>query len=66
MAFFSGGDDTGVYDILNLRLAYRLRAGGLRGEVALVGQNLSGDYFDFDNKLLFHRRYLLNLSAELR
>ncbi|OGI47468.1 MAG: hypothetical protein A2151_03260 [Candidatus Muproteobacteria bacterium RBG_16_65_34] len=66
MAFFSGGDDTGVYDILNLRLAYRLRAGGLRGEIALVGQNLSGDYFDFDNKLLFHRRYLLNLSAELR
>src|SRR5205085_10730029 len=57
-----GDDDDTHYDALDARLAYHLRVAGLRGTLALVGQNLAGSYFDYRNAMVLTRRYLLQLS----
>lgn len=65
MKFF-GGDQTGGFRTLDARLAYKLGGETFTGEVSLVGQNLLGEYFDFDEtdsaKAFFGRRYLMTLN----
>lgn len=65
MKFF-GGDQTGGFRTLDARLSVKLRNESWYGELSLVGQNLLGDYFDFDKSdsahAFFGRRYLLTLG----
>jgi iron complex outermembrane receptor protein len=66
LGFTTANENTGDYQILDARLAYRLRAGGVRGTIALVGQNMFGSYSDFWNRVTMDRRTFLNLSLEFR
>jgi iron complex outermembrane receptor protein len=61
---FFGGDNTGDYNTLDLRVAQRLRLGRTRGELALAGQHLTGDYFDYDDQGVFDKRFFLSLRLE--
>jgi iron complex outermembrane receptor protein len=63
---FLGGDNTGDYNTLDMRFAYKLRWGATRGEVSVVGQHLTGDYFDFDEAIVFDKRFFVNLSLEFK
>ncbi len=63
---FAGSGDPMEYNTLDLRLAKKLRLGNARGEVSIVGQHLMGDYYDFDNKIVFDKRFFINLSIEFR
>jgi hypothetical protein len=66
LGFTTSNENTGDYEILDARLAYRLRAGGVRGTIALVGQNMLGPYSDYWNRAAMGRRTFLNLSLEFR
>jgi iron complex outermembrane receptor protein len=66
LGFTTSNEDTGDYEILDARLAYRLRVGGVRGTIALVGQNMLGPYSDYWNRAAMGRRTFLNLSLEFR
>jgi iron complex outermembrane receptor protein len=58
-------DETGVLVNLDLRLAWKYRTAGARGTIAVVGQNLLGSYFDYQNDVVLDRRYYLSLGLEL-
>lgn len=60
------GDQTGKNINLDLRLAYRLRAGGSRGTIEVIGQNVHGSDYDYHDEVLVHRRYYVRLGLELR
>ncbi len=64
--FGGGGDQTGDFNTLDMRVAWKWRHGGTRGEVALVGQHLTGDYFTFEPPAIFDKRFFLNLSLNFR
>jgi iron complex outermembrane receptor protein len=59
-------DETGKRTNLDLRLAYHLRKGGVRGTAEIVGQNVHGSYYDYQDDTLVDRRYYVRLSLELR
>ncbi len=61
---FDNNDATRGYDNLELRLGYRLRAGATRGEIAVLGQHLAGDYFDAERDAVFDERFFVTLSLE--
>ena len=64
---FGGGDPTGDFNTLDMRVAWKWRrGGGTRGEIALVGQHLTGDYYTFEREGVFDKRYFLNLSLGFR
>lgn len=58
-------DDTDGFNSVDARLAYKLRRGRTRGTLALVGQNLTDDYFDYRNAWAFDKRFFLSLGLEL-
>jgi len=60
------GDDSARYETMDARLAYRLRAGRVRGQFAIVGQNLLKDYFDYHPSVVLDRRLLFTAGFELR
>jgi iron complex outermembrane receptor protein len=64
--WLDGGDDddTGTIKTYDARLAYRLRAGRTRGEVAVVGQNLRLPYYDYANQIVLSKRWFCNVSLE--
>lgn len=64
--FGGGGDLTGDFNTLDARLAWKWRRQGTRGEVALVGQHLTGDYYNFSPSATFDKRFFLNLSLNFR
>lgn len=50
-----------------MRVAWKWRrGGGTRGEIALIGQHLTGDYFTFEREAPFDKRFFLNLSLGFR
>jgi iron complex outermembrane receptor protein len=57
-------DDTGSWKALDARLAYKLRLGRTRGSLAVVGQNLYGDYFDYRKDAVLDRRWFVHLGLE--
>jgi len=67
MLWMGSGDELDGYERLDLRLAHRLRLGGLRGEMALVAQNaLDEEYRDFIDENTAERRVFATLALELR
>jgi iron complex outermembrane receptor protein len=62
---FGGGNPTGDFNTLDARLARKWRSGQLRGEVALIGQHLTGDYYTFRSNMTFDKRYFLNLNLRV-
>jgi len=60
--FGGGGDLTGDFNTLDARLAWKWRQNGARGEIALVGQHLTGDYYTFSPTAVFDKRFFLNVS----
>ena len=64
--FGGGGDLTGDFNTLDMRVAWKWRRQRTRGEVALVGQHLMGDYYTFASNTLFDKRFFLNLSLNFR
>jgi len=63
---FLSGDATGGYNTLDLRLARHFRSGGMEGRVALTVQDLSGDYYDFQEEMLREQRIYLALNVQFR
>lgn len=63
---FDNNDQTGGYDNLEVRLAYRFRLSGTSGELSTVAQHLAGDYFDAERAAVFRKRYFVNLALELK
>jgi iron complex outermembrane receptor protein len=61
-----GGDAQPDTNTLDARLAWRLRFRDARGEVAAVGQHLTGDYFEYDDRAVLDKRFFVTLSLELR
>jgi iron complex outermembrane receptor protein len=59
-------DDTNDVNTIDARLAYKLRGRGFRGTIAAVGQNLTGDYFDYRNAWVNDKRFYLSVSVEVR
>jgi len=62
---FGGGNATGPFNILNVRIAKKIRYAGHKGQVALTFQNLFSDYFDFEKEQVFKRRFFLTLEYGL-
>lgn len=63
---FGGGDPTGDFNTLDMRVAWKWRQQGTRGEIALVGQHLTGDYYTYEVEGVFDKRFFLNLSLNFR
>ena len=63
---FGGGDNTGDFNTFDVRIAWKWRHDGTRGEIALVGQHLTGDYYTYEREGVFDKRYFLNLSLGFR
>ncbi len=64
-SFFSPGDAT-EYHTLDLRVAQKFRLASARAEASVVGQNLQGEYYDFQHQAVLDQRVFFNLSLELR
>ena len=62
---FGGGNETGPFNILNVRMAKKFRYANHKGQVALTFQNLFGDYFDFEKEQVFTKRIYLSLEYGL-
>lgn len=60
-----GGDDTGDFTILNCRIAKSFRTSGGKGKIAASFQNISDEYFDFDEEHKFNNRVFFSLEYEL-
>ena len=63
---FGGGDNTGDFNTFDVRIAWKWRHDGTRGEIALVGQHLTGDYYTYEREGVFDKRFFLNLSLGFR
>jgi iron complex outermembrane receptor protein len=61
--WINSGVDVPAYDRLDLRLARSFKAGGARGEVAVVAQSVLGDYSEFDTDRLFEPRAYVSLKV---
>lgn len=64
--FLESSGHSGDYNTVDARLAYRARLGRDAMELALVGQNLTGDYYDYNSRNVFDKRYFFTLGMELR
>ena len=64
--FLEARDYAGDYNTVDARLAYKRRLGRDAMEISLVGQNLTGDYYDYDHTRVFDKRYFVNLSLTLK
>lgn len=62
---FGGGNKTGPINILNVRLAKKIRYANHKGQLAVTFQNLLGDYFDFEQEQLFTKRIFFTLEYGL-
>ena len=62
---FGGGNTTGPFNILNVRMAKKFRYANHKGQVAVTFQNLFGDYFDFEREQVFQKRIYLSLEYGL-
>ncbi len=63
---FIGGTQEPKTDTLDARVAWRVRLGDTRGEIALIGQNLMKDYAEYDTRAILDKRYFLQLTLEHR
>ncbi len=59
---FGLGDNTSGYNSVDMRVAKKFKTRRINGEVAVIGQNLTGDYFDADLKFVFDKRFFLALK----
>ncbi|MGA7181533.1 MAG: TonB-dependent receptor [Thiobacillaceae bacterium] len=64
MIWLQDGDKTQGYTRVDARLAKRLKLGGHKVELALVGQNLGKDYTEFRKENIFSRRVYASLSLD--
>jgi iron complex outermembrane recepter protein len=64
MEWLGAGDKVNGYSKLDLRLGRRFKAAGANGEVAVVVQNLLGEYQDFRTVNAAQRRVYLSLAME--
>lgn len=62
--FLEARDYAGDYNTVDARLAYRGRLGNKEIEISLVGQNLTGDYYDYSERRVFDKRYFVILSLK--
>lgn len=58
--------DTPSYDRVDLRLARSFRFNGANLKLELIGQNLGGDYFEFNRRNRFETRTFLRASLQFR
>jgi len=65
MEFLGGGTErTGQYATGDVRLAWKFRYGGTRGQTAVTVQNITGAHYDFVDTTILDTRYLYTLSLE--
>ena len=62
-AFMGGGDPSGTYNRIDLRLARNFRGSNYRGTAALVFQNIGPEYVEFETSEMMDSR--VYLSTEL-
>lgn len=63
---FLGGDRQPDTNTLDARLAWKLRMGASRGELAVVGQNLTGDYAEYHRGAVLDKRFYTTLSLDIQ
>ena len=64
MEWLGAGDKVNGYSKLDLRLGRRFKAAGANGELAIVMQNLLGEYQDFRTANAAQRRVYLSVAIE--
>lgn len=62
---FAGGNATGPFSILNVRIAKKFRFEKHKGQLALTFQNLFDDYYDYEREQVFQKRIYLSLEYGL-
>lgn len=58
------GDDVDGYNRYDARVAKSFEVDNIKGELALIGQNLTKPYVDFQSNNIFERRAYLQLSLQ--
>ena len=62
ISFIGNVHHTGGYNSLDFRIAKKIEIGNSKGEIALIGQHLTGDYFDIRKEQVFDKRFFLTLK----